>query len=165
MERQLPRTKFSKKKYRNSKKKAVLLLEETGIRSKVIGQLKQLYKSRSSYVAQNKPNLKSRCDRGHFQCSIYHARYNWVNQDRTLFENILPSGMIPPQSKNDDHLYYKRLAKNIDLLQSKYGYPSCLTNKVLIASCDTVFVKDLPTVQQSHLSQGISIRKHRRSQD
>ena len=150
-----------KEKIQKLKKTAKFLLEESCIQSKVIGQLKQLNESRSSYIAKTKPNPGFYCNQGHFLCKIDHARYSWLNQAIEVATDGRNSGVKPLLNQCDDRFHYKRLSKKIDQLQSKYGLPSCFRNKLFVASSDTVLIQDVPTAALATQSFKKSVRNYR----
>ena len=127
---------------------AKLLLEESCLQSKVIGQLKQLNKSQLINVTKTKPNQTECCTRGHFQCKINHARYSLVNKLADTKTNKFVAMKSPLPILREEKSFFTRLSKQIDRLQNKYGVPSELSREILVASCDVVFLENplIPTL-------------------
>ena len=111
------------------------LKKENCVQAKIIQQFKLLYASTL------KLNSQITCDAGHHRCKIIHRRYNYVNSSVKDQDHLcLPAKTV---SKSEpaitDRSFYKKLSKNIDLLQYKYGSPTILNNKVLVASAETKY--------------------------
>ena len=109
---------------------------------KVITQLKHLIKSYSCSTSKSRQYGEVYCDAGHFGCKIVHARFNFVyalqiDTDKTLKKDFLNTrrndkfgGSLDEKSttfrpkvgvhKPNEAFFYKKLSKNIDLLQSMY---------------------------------------------
>ena len=113
-----------------------------------------------------------------------HARFNFVNAlqistDRNLKKDFLNTrrndkfgGSLDKKSttfltqrpkvdvhKPNEAFFYKKLSKNIDLLQSKYGMPSLYKGKLLVASCNEFYVETAPHTAESVNSQHTMGRK------
>ena len=124
------------------KLKISLLKEESLVQAKLISQLKLLH------ISTLKLNSRTFCDAGHFRCRIDHKRFNFTNMkvDQDLEPSkpldqsvsLLQKSLLLP--KNDE-IFLRRLSKNIDILQAKYGLPSSLRDKILIASADSIFIE------------------------
>ena len=109
-----------KQKCKQLETKVALLKEESLISARIINQLKLLSASSLKPCLNYKninhcSKLKSKfvCGAGHFICKIVYARFNFVNR--------MADQETEPQKK-----------KNIDLLQSKYGFPSIHSRSLLL---------------------------------
>ena len=119
------------------KLKLSLLQKENFAQAMIIQQLKLLYRSTLQL------NAKVCCDAGHYNRKIRHHMYNYVN--RAVVKDQDPSSVMTieksPTVVKNDVLFFKRLSKNIDLIQSKYGFPSSLSSKIMIAAADVIHVE------------------------
>ena len=109
------------------------LTKESSIQSQVIQQLKTLHASTKTQMS----NIC--CDAGHKRCKIQHKLYNYVNGCINTNTKLKLAQMSPPIKS--ESLFYKKLSKKIDAIQYKYGAPSIYTDKIFVASADTVFIK------------------------
>ena len=95
-------------------------------------------------------------------CKINHARYSWSNKykDGVLNETSRSSVDLPMKKKNEV-LSLKKLSRQVDLIQAKYGMPSCQPSSIMIASADTVYVEDkaIPSSKLSSKSRRYNRKK------
>ena len=115
-----------------------LLKQETNIQSKVIGQLQDLLELNSS-LPQNR-NASDFCDKKHFMCKINHGRFTWTNQSENRVDKKAFS-VTSPMPKKKKVFSFRRLSKRIDLLQAKYGMPSCQSGSIMVASAESIHLE------------------------
>ena len=63
-------------------------------------------------------------------------------EDNTTRANTSIYNTIGSMNSKENVVSLKLLSKRIDLLQAKYGAPSCQKNVVMVASSDTVFLEE-----------------------
>ena len=146
------------------------LFQETKIQDKVISQLKCLYNSMSLVPRKSTYSLKNYCDQGHYRCEILHRRFNLVKvslspsltidttsvptsrkvyvsafSDQKSKPNILPQMLeadaVSCVKKRNEMFQIKKLSKLVDCFQAKYGLPSPLQDKIMVASMNETFIE------------------------
>ena len=154
------------------------LMKETKIQHRVIDQLKLLYESKTSVSLKSTYTSKNYCDQGHYKCEILHRRFNLVKvllgsrltidatkvptngevyiggySDQKCKPNILPK-MVETAAgscvkKRNEMLQIKKLSKLVDCFQAKYGLPSPLQDKIMVASMSETFIESLKPPQSA----------------
>ena len=77
------------------------------------------------------------CDEGRRRCKIQHSKYNYR---RPQFKEVEKSLFLA--AKQDETIFFKQMSKKIDITQSKYGTPSRLYHKILVASDETITISN-----------------------
>ena len=84
-----------------------------------------------------------KCDYGHYKCKIDHSRYNFVNvcPKPDASKTLVPNRDFAVKKNESESLLIKKLSKKVDVIQSRYGFPSYLKNFIMVASVDTIFIQ------------------------
>ena len=121
-----------------------LVSQESRIQKTVIGQLKKLLDSKCS--SKTTSTESKFCVRKHFMCKIDHLRFSWINTERRAYTNGEFSESCEAEPSKKKSFSYRRMSKCIDLLQAKYGMPSCQASKVFVGSDNGIIqAEDKPT--------------------
>ena len=123
-----------KNEIRSLNKKIFHLKIENNLQFKIIQQLKTL--NACSLISPFK------CQAGHYNCKISHSRFNYANVSSKLEApmKVYTNCASTVRKNESDSLFIKKLSKNVDLIQSQYGFPSHLNNFIMVASTDTIFI-------------------------
>ena len=110
----------------------IYLKKESTIQRKIIDQLKVLH---VSTLKTTQWKITGKCAAGHYNCKIDHSKFNFVNQ----YAN--QTTVATPNLIKSESISIKRLSKQVDIIQAKYGMPCKLHNTVMVASEDAILLK------------------------
>ena len=130
------------------------LYEETRVQKKVIDQYKKLLEC---YSQPNKITSLHFCDRRHIGCRVDHTRYGLVRKTHDHVRFKAPSlSLVTSHETKVKYPSLKKMSKFVDLFQAKYGLPSSIRDKVLVALPENSSFEAKPPISAFHQSKRYS---------